>query len=675
MGLLEKALKYKNEINRKGKDTLIDRIQGPAETEFIDASVKQDAAANGARESDSASVQNPQPNGNDALLRLDENDLVEIVEVQEAPSETAPSERKRAEDESVIAEAGEKPGDAGGVREKSGGKIEESIAGGNIDKAAERAEEKFDGELLPPIEEIADFDEMPQVEEITVPDDMEDMPAVSEKGEALPAVESRSAPGSPDYMVLYDAAREILNAGSKEELFDAILFTIMGQIGSSSATILVQDTVDESIWKMALSQGISVENENLFFEGKGLLRHLLQRKKIVDIDEFSDDQGLREDYLKYISIDAKLLVPVLHGEELVSVLLLGEKLSAEEYSAEDLDFLSSMGEFSAVALRGIYLKGRSMREIDLLHRESDYYKYSEFIIELFSGQKNLDDVSKAATEELLSYGMERFALFLRGPAGDSYYPLFISGDEMNAADGKALHISSHSDFIKYVAMTSGPSVIDPKSVIAQEVFSAASHEAFDMLRIYPSRMGGNVAGFLAVFGTSPRVDFGELDRKIGKFSNLLVLYLAAYQNLDLRSKMYVDNVDYVYRRIENEIQNAKNLEIPLTLVLFSIKNYRRYHNILGQDKTRLLIENFEKIIKNRLADVDFSIRYDRHKFLLVLPGKDKKYAVPLANSIRNEVIHTFSKKEIQLLVTFLIAEFPFDGEDANNLMDAVDQPG
>ncbi len=35
MGLLEKALKYKSEINRQGRETLIDRIQGPAETDLI----------------------------------------------------------------------------------------------------------------------------------------------------------------------------------------------------------------------------------------------------------------------------------------------------------------------------------------------------------------------------------------------------------------------------------------------------------------------------------------------------------------------------------------------------------------------------------------------------------------------------------------------------------------
>jgi len=41
MGLLEKALEFKKEVNSKGRETLIDRIQGPAETGFA----REDAPA------------------------------------------------------------------------------------------------------------------------------------------------------------------------------------------------------------------------------------------------------------------------------------------------------------------------------------------------------------------------------------------------------------------------------------------------------------------------------------------------------------------------------------------------------------------------------------------------------------------------------------------------------
>ncbi|HOK01477.1 MAG TPA: hypothetical protein PKX79_02340, partial [Spirochaetota bacterium] len=40
MGLLERALKYKKELNESGKETLIDKIIGPAETEFMPGQIE-----------------------------------------------------------------------------------------------------------------------------------------------------------------------------------------------------------------------------------------------------------------------------------------------------------------------------------------------------------------------------------------------------------------------------------------------------------------------------------------------------------------------------------------------------------------------------------------------------------------------------------------------------------
>jgi hypothetical protein len=66
MGLLEKALEYKKEINSRGRETIMDRIKGPAETEFL---AEEDANPGVTQE----------PSGEDVLF-LDENDLTEIVE-------------------------------------------------------------------------------------------------------------------------------------------------------------------------------------------------------------------------------------------------------------------------------------------------------------------------------------------------------------------------------------------------------------------------------------------------------------------------------------------------------------------------------------------------------------------------------------------------------------------
>ena len=56
----------------------------------------------------------------------------------------------------------------------------------------------------------------------------------------------------------------------------------------------------------------------------------------------------------------------------------------------------------------------------------------------------------------------------------------------------------------------------------------------------------------------------------------------------------------------------------------------------------------------------------------MLPGKNKKFAVPLANTIRNEITVQFKKKEMQLMLVYLSAEFPEDGEDLYSLLDAIE---
>ncbi|HON89918.1 MAG TPA: diguanylate cyclase, partial [Spirochaetales bacterium] len=121
-----------------------------------------------------------------------------------------------------------------------------------------------------------------------------------------------------------------------------------------------------------------------------------------------------------------------------------------------------------------------------------------------------------------------------------------------------------------------------------------------------------------------------------------------------------------------ELANVTRLTIPLTIILFTIKNLKRYYTIQGLEKTQELMNKIEAVIISRLSDGDFTARIDRNKFLIVLPGKNKKFAVPFANAIKNEMVQQFSDKELQLLVTFLMAEYPEDGTDVYSLLDAID---
>ena len=108
------------------------------------------------------------------------------------------------------------------------------------------------------------------------------------------------------------------------------------------------------------------------------------------------------------------------------------------------------------------------------------------------------------------------------------------------------------------------------------------------------------------------------------------------------------------------------------IIVFSIKNFKRYENIFGSEKSGELINNFSQLIISRLSETDFSVRYDRNKILVLLPGKDKKFGSVFANTIRNELMQKFKINEMQLLVTFLLSESPLDGNDLSSFTDNID---
>jgi GGDEF domain-containing protein len=210
------------------------------------------------------------------------------------------------------------------------------------------------------------------------------------------------------------------------------------------------------------------------------------------------------------------------------------------------------------------------------------------------------------------------------------------------------------------------------SKVIAEVFSPVMIKKMSMLRIYPFKIGGITLGFIILFRVLHTAKLSEVDAKIKRLSYVVFEYIESIIDLDHNKNKYIDTIEHIYCRIEKEIMHAKIKNVPLSLALFSIKNYKRYYHLYGYDDVKQLLESFEMIIRNRLSDGDFSIRYDKNKIIMVLPGKNKKYAVPLANSIRNEVLKNFQKNDIQLLITFIIAGFPDDGNNIYSLLDTIE---
>ncbi len=693
MGLLEKALKYKKEINRKGRETLIDTIPGPAETDFVDEAAMEDSGDRSAAAAHDAGTDQPATgaDADDAVIRddelalLDAEDLKQVDEPDDlftlpdddgaAPHEVIESQRQGTPRATAV-DAGSAPL-AGAVR-RSG--------------SAAHAAPQFTGPFGTTDE--PDLKGAPAVQrsteqQVVIRDEFSTARAIEATadsvdgapGEAVDEPSDRAgANGKPDkraqdFMILFEIGKEIMSAENRKALYDAILFSIMGQIGASSSSIMVRSSEDTARWTIADSRGVTIRNKQLYFDESGaIFKSLLESGGIIDIETYKDDPEHRDEYYKFISIDGRLLAPLSHAGEIVGILVLGDKITIGNYSDEECDFIAAMGEISAVAMRKINMIDRLQEERDELHAASEHVANVDSLARRMIEFSSLRGLCDIVARELGSMSVESFAVFIGDERNDVFVPVMTEDNDLIGLRGDDVRIAFDSPFTDLVQdLKDRAQIADfDRLKIIRDAFGESAIKRMTHFWVYPFKIGVKLLGFVLVFQIADVEREREIDRMIGRLSTFLVPYLLMTMRMDFEENRYVDNIELVLKRINREILKAQSLKIPLTLVLFSIKNFKRYLHLFGLVEAKKLIAVLEGIIVERLSDPDFAIRYDRNKILIVLPGKNKKFSVPLANTIRNEVLQRFKNREMQLLVTFLTAEYPEDGADLYTLLDGID---
>ena len=791
MGLLEKAYQYKKEINRQGKETLIDTIKGPAETDFSDQETDnndrndmelpsgdhgnsrtsgptigdddRDDSAAGVSEMDTAiedvegvpgdvpenNITDPD-SGKDDLLPVDmdsfelsehdinmykdttvsvkpdddmgaravpdENedyDLFSLPEDDESPLDVLEKQKSGKDitagddfsDEEMIA------GEAD-ARQSTGYKLSEDDPFGIEDEPvlsppSKQQEINHDAAQAGHTENVKNnnmdegthsVDPQPltrnseqnyheEDDEVINTDNgmraggrraADDAPDVlpDDSGDPVSGdVSPRKDKKFQDFIVLYEIGKEILRSETRKQLYDVILFSIMGQIGASSSSIMIADSNVEKRWRIGDSRGVTIRNKDLSFDIEDdILKKLINEKDIIDLEYHKADQRNKDEYYKFVSIDGRLVSPLNYNGKIIGAVVLGDKITIGDYSEEEKDFILSVSEISAIALHKINTIESLQRINETQKNELALVTHVDDIKEKLISDTSISRLKDVIREEFNNLGVISYAAFLKSDRFDEYTVILNDADDVLGFRENSFSIPYGHPFVEYVNELKGSVKIDDfkRMKVFADTFSERQKNLMTYLWIYPFKMGNHLEGFFIVTDINDSTRENEVHSKISRLTMVLFSYILNIRNLDTHELMYVDYVEPVMKRIERELSNAKNLRIPLTVILFSIKNFKRYYSLFGKDEANKVLYSLEGIIRSRLADPDFSVRYDRNKFLIILPGKNKKYSIPLANTIRNEVLQSYKRKEMQLLVTFLTAEFPEDGNDINALMDSVD---
>ncbi|MCU0820850.1 MAG: diguanylate cyclase [Spirochaetes bacterium] len=729
MGLLEKALEYKKEINRKGKETLIDRIKGPAETEFLEDISPSDtddenaglspegqdiqAEEEGGREpdeimdiseeiyeidstNDTAEKEDSLDIGDDILddelFELPDDDASSPIDILKEQQERRAGTRTGAQEERKSPENGT-AGEAAGYDDDSPIGPEDAPVIPKFGSIKPGEEKKSRPEKVPDIisaaEEKADTGEAGTIPAKESAEEADIVDAGPDSEKKAPAGEKEvgryfddeedeedevvyTFDDFQDFPVLYEIIKDISRADTKDELYDVIIFSVNGQLGCSSSSIMIASPDDDSKWFIASSLGIEIREDLFFNLSEGILKNL--RRNIIDIDDFKDDPECADQYEQFLSVDTKLITPIVFKKKLLGALILGEKITGEAYTEQEFGLILSVCNASATLFNKVATIERLNNESLRLKSDLDYSIHLTDLQDSILRNASIRSMEKIIQKEFEYLWVEYYAVFIKDNRDDSYIPFVVEVDDFLTLKSSGFKINSKNIFLDYIrGLEAGEKVeMFDKVEAVRSAFDQNLFKKMSQLWIYPFKVGKDLIGFITVFKIRDKILEQEIDRHLRGLTKTLFSAFLSIRQLDPEETRYVDNVELIFKRIGNELSGAKQMNIPLTIVLFSVKNFKRYASLYGYNESVQLINSCVDIIKSRLADTDFSARIDRNKIIIVLPGKDKKYAVPMANFLRNEIMQGFKRKEMQLLITFLMAEFPGDGEDLQTLLDSID---
>lgn len=166
-----------------------------------------------------------------------------------------------------------------------------------------------------------------------------------------------------------------------ESLVESILYSCIGQIFVEKVAILLQVDIDVSSFYIHMAKGYDAEFESkvILRDNSPIVTYLEKNPDAIDFKALSSYEQLAEDIEKLQPLNPNVLVPMKSKNALNGIIILGEKLTGEEFSINEKEFLQDLAKFAAIAVENsrLYL----MATLDRMTRLYIHHYFQERLIE------------------------------------------------------------------------------------------------------------------------------------------------------------------------------------------------------------------------------------------------------------------------------------------------------
>lgn len=165
-------------------------------------------------------------------------------------------------------------------------------------------------------------------------------------------------------------------------LIDSILLTCMGHMQLIKAGIFLKKGIDHEVYSLHRNyKGFDLDHtlEYEILPDSRLVMLLEESDRCFTIPEFAEAAGEDESFSTIEVIDPSLVVPLKGRGKLNGIIVLGERISGEDFSESEKEFLVNIASLAGIAIQNAHLY--EMATTDMMTRLKIHHFFQAALIE------------------------------------------------------------------------------------------------------------------------------------------------------------------------------------------------------------------------------------------------------------------------------------------------------
>jgi len=230
-----------------------------------------------------------------------------------------------------------------------------------------------------------------------------------------------------------------------------------------------------------------------------------------------------------------------------------------------------------------------------------------------------------------------------------------------------------------------PVVIDSENTLEKET-ERAFFEKFGLKNslALPVYLKGKIIAVLGVGNSQPQFKYKKEEMELlDIFAKQIAIaiendtLLRRVEKLEIKDALTgLYNDVFIRSRLQEEIKRAITYQRPCSFVLFDIDNFKPYYENFGSLQAESELKKIATLMKNSVTEIDRVARVGDDEFAMLLPEKNKRQALDMAESIRKKIEYSSNEEadpRKKVTVSAGISENPLDGVEARELIDKAEE--